>query len=78
MAVVDGIVPMVTAFQNLQTQEVQTFVPIMSIWMEQNDMWRTVMFKRLQVLKHVKNIKDNGIDMFNVIDSTHRLVQEEC
>lgn len=35
------------------------------------------MFKRLQVLKHVEFIKSNRINMFNVINDKHLLVQEE-
>ena len=36
------------------------------------------MFKRLQVLKHEEFIKSNGINMFNVINDKHLLVQKEC
>ena len=34
------------------------------------------MFKRLQAHKHVEDIKNNGINMFNVITGKHLLEQE--
>ena len=67
---------MITAFQNLQTREVDHFVLCMNICMERNVVLGIAMSKRLQAHKHVKDIKYNGINMFKVIVGKHLPEQE--
>ena len=73
-----SIVPMMTALQNLQILGMDHFVLYMRACMELNAGCMVAVPKRLLAHKHVKDIKVNGIGMFEDIIGILCLELEEC